>query len=276
MTNDETIAGNYSLDDCDTAIGRYLETRLEGAGQGCSSVVRTTLNERPDQWYGRLVVHSYKSMPETSTTKTILPAAAAIELLRGYHRCRVELLKRTTADSTRSSGQDLTSSLLAGDYLYTSAYSTLSVMQNAPLDACFRSFTTVSNTIIGAFDDWASRSTWTAPVYCTFVDETAGILGEGAAVVGATLTGADTDDRARIASIGRGLATGRQLQRVLDSDVDTVYTVPSGVAERRLRRYANRCLEDATEAVREISPMMDGEVLEELIERSSIEDVTDG
>lgn len=170
----------------------------------------------------------------------------------------------------------MTSSLLAGDYLYTSAYSTVSEMQNAPLDACFRTFTTVSKTITEAFDDWASRSTWTVPVYCTFVDETAGVFGEGAAAVGATLAGADTDDRARIASIGRGLATGRQLQRVLDPNVDTVYSVPPGVAQRRLRRYANRRLEDATEAIREISPTMDREVLGEFIERNSIADITDG
>lgn len=107
MTNDETMTGNYSLDDRDTAIGRYLETRLEGAEQGCSSVVRTTLNERPDRWYGRLVVHSYESVPEAPTTKTILPAAAAIELLRGYHRCRLDLLRRTAADTARSSGRDV-------------------------------------------------------------------------------------------------------------------------------------------------------------------------
>lgn len=269
------MADDYSFDDRDAAIDRYLETTLEDLTIDVdheqvvgASAVKTI--ESVDQWYGQLLACSYESIVETPTPEAYLPATASIELLHRYYRLRLALLVRIADETAHVSNQDVTSSLLVGDYLYTAAYSTLSELQTTSLGVCFRALATTLQTIIETFTDYAGQSTWTASEYSSFIEGTVGVLGEGAAAIGATLAGADADDRARIASVGRRLATGRQLRRVLDPDVDTVFPVPSGVPERRLRDRTHQHLEGAVRTIRELAPLVDETVFEAFIERNSI------
>lgn len=268
------MTDDYSIDDRDTAIDRYLETTLKDLTIDVdheqvvgASAVKTV--EAVDRWYGQLLACSYESIVETPTPEAYLPATA-IELLHRYYHLRLTLLIRIADETAHVSNQDVTSSLLVSDHLYTAAYSTLSELHTTSLGVCFRSLATTLQTIIETFTDYAGQSTWTASEYGSFIEGTVGSLGEGAAAIGATLAGADADDRARIASVGRRLATGRQLQRVLDPDVDTVFPVPSGVPERRLRDRAHHHREGAARTIRELAPLVDETVFEAFIERNSI------
>lgn len=233
-----------------SAIDRRLEAVVESADAAGLPAVATVLAECDDRWYGRLLLRSYESTAG-SPPEAALSAAAAVELLRGYCRLRSRLLDRGDADDARAGPPAPTASLLAGDFLFTAAYSELDGADHVRGRAPFETLVDVSQTVVEAL---AARSVGpTSPESeLAPIDGTAGALGEGAAVVGARLAGVDGRWRDHFATLGHGLAVGRAVQRALDPDADGFHLVPDP-DERRLRRYADRRLAAADDALDELS-----------------------
>lgn len=245
-----------SLADRRAEIDRHLETVLKSADRDCLELARATMEEWDDRWYGQLLALSYDSMADTSNTETVHLAATAIELLRGYCRLRSELLVQLNDEIAHSLTRDPTSALLASDYQHTSAYSTLGDVDHAHLRDCFEIFTNVSETIIEAFSTNYTQSSPTIG-HCSFIDDTAGILGEGAALIGATLADVDRSRREHFAILGRGFSMGRQIQLSLNSGYRIVHIVPPLPDEQQLRQYAEQHLEMSNQALQDLSSYAD-------------------
>ncbi|WP_225336453.1 polyprenyl synthetase [Halomicrobium urmianum] len=239
-----------SVDSFRSAVDRRLEAAVESADRTGLSAARAVLTECDDRWYGRLLLRSYESVAGSASAGAVQSAAAAIELFRGYCRLRSELLDRAESGAARSPSRDPTRSLLAGDYLYSAAYSELNAVDHARSGACFETLSTASSRVVEAF-----ASHYVEPASNsgrTLVDDTAGALGEGAAVVGATLAGVDGRWRDHFATLGHGLAVGRAVQRALEPGAEGFHLV-SDPDERRLRQYADRRLAAADDALDELS-----------------------
>jgi len=191
-----------------TKIDRYLDTALERADERPLAAV-STMEACPDRWYGQLMVLSYNAIADEPRTDAILPASAAIELLRGYCRLRSELFVQLADDFAHSLTRDPAAVLLAGDYLNSAAYTVFAETDYNQLEDAFHVFTDVSESLVEAFDTEYIRS---VDDY-SFLDETAGSLGEGAAIIGATLAGVNTFQRADFATLGRGFSTAFHIRR---------------------------------------------------------------
>ncbi|QCS44871.1 polyprenyl synthetase [Natrinema versiforme] len=237
-------------------IDRRLEEALEQAGRDRLGPVRATMTDRDDRRYGQLVAQVHDSIAATPARETVLPAATAIELFRGYVRLRAQLLCRL-GDEDASVQWDVTSALLASDYLYTTAYSTLGTLDDDRIGSCFETLASVSASVIEALGTAESQSTVPATDYCSLIDETAGSLGRGSALVGATLADIDEQYRERVATVGRGFGTVSRIQFVLASDAGALRTGSSSSTVRRLRRHATRRLTEVDRALDELSPVAD-------------------
>lgn len=249
---------------------RGLETRLESAarslGGSGTALSRDAVERSDDRWYGELVARSYLTVNETSShdVERVVPAAAAIELLRGYCRLRCDLCNRAAAETAHSSTRDTTAALLAGDHLYSSAYSSLDAVEHNRLNDCYEVMTDVSGTIVEAFGAAYDRSPSSAD-NATFVDETAGALGRGATVLGATLADGGPDSRDRVAVLGRGYSTARGIRRLLDADASLAPASPPDLREDRLRRHAAQRRDEADRALASLSGDVDAEPLRSLV-----------
>lgn len=246
-----------TLDDRRSEIDRRLETALASADGDSLALARATVAECDDRQYGLLSTLAYESMATSPDREAVLPAAAAVELLRGYCRLRSQLLIQVSETMAHSLNRDPTTALLAGDYLYTSAYSTLRATEDGHLGDCFEILTDVSEALIEAFDANYANSAPSTTDHCSFVDETAGALGEGAALVGATLAGIDDARREHLAALGRGFGVGRRIRLALDADGDAAPVVPPKPDEERLRRYARRHLDEADRALEKLASSAD-------------------
>jgi len=242
------------MDECSSRIDGRLEPVLTTADDHGLPVVRETVEEPGDRWYGRLLVASYETAATERETDSVQAAAAAVELFRGYCRLQSRLLVQLIDRWPHSITHDPTSVLLGSDYLYTAAYSMLG---NVTQSALGDSFEVLVNTATGIMESFAgiyaetARSEWDQR---EFFDETAGAVGEGAAVLGATLAGGDDTRRDRIAAVGRGLSTARQIHRVLDAGPVAAMVIPPEFDERRLREHAERRGTDAMRALDALSP----------------------
>lgn len=250
MTGDPTLA------DCRAAIDRRLERVLEPASEAGLEPAHAAVAAADDRWYGRLLVRSYEAST-AADTDPVVPAAAAVELLRGYCRLRSELLERITDDGARSTAREPTAPLLAGDYLFSAAYSTLGDVDHGSLESCYETMTAVSGTVVESFATAAARPGFDPGEYPSLVDGTAGALGEGAAVIGATLGGVEETRRSQFATLGRGLASARAVHRTLGSDPDALTLAPTKLDERPLKRHAERRLDAADRALRDLSGAVD-------------------
>lgn len=237
-------------------IDRRLEEALEQAGRNRLGPVRSTITERDDRRYGQLVTQVHDSIAATPDRETVLPAATAIELFRGYARLRAQLLCRLD-DEDAPVQWDVTSALLASDYLYTTAYSTLGTLEDDRLGSCFETLASASASIIEALGTAESQSTMTATDYCSLIDETAGELGGGAARIGATLADIDEPYREHVATVGRGFGTVSRIRFVLAEDTGALRTGSSSATVRQLRRHATRRLTEVDRALDELSPVAD-------------------
>lgn len=249
------------------AIERRVDSVLEPANQDGLTVARTIMDTFEDRWYGQLLIHSYESIAETPDTEMVRSAATAIELFRGYCRLRSKLLIQAADEPSRSVARNVTPALLAGDYLYSSAYSTLGEVTSPRLAECFDTLTRLSETIVEAYSFNFARSTPSTVSHTSFVDETAGLLGRGAATVGATLAEVDRSRHGRFATLGRGFSTDRQIRHLLDGDAVPGQTVPfpSAPDEDELRRHAERRRDEAVRALDSLSSFADTSPLRTLV-----------
>ncbi|RDI72499.1 hypothetical protein [Halopelagius longus] len=249
------------MDDSPTVRRSEIDARLEAvlsaADEQGLPAVRETMEGPTDRWYGRLVAWSYDSLVGDPDPETAYPAAAATELLYGYCRLRSELLVQLTDAKAHSLTRDETATLLAGDYLRTSAHSLLRSVAHPDIADCADAFADVLDSVTDAFVAAYGRPAPSDPDLPPFFEKTVGSVGAGAAAVGATLAGADDARRDAFARVGRGFSTARRIERVLDSDPGTFEVVPPAVDEAELREYANRRRNEAREALEELSAPAD-------------------
>jgi len=250
------MAHKLSLTDRRTEIDTRLERALDGTESGRLAPASTAVLERDTRWYGQLVALSHNSLATTADRAVAVPAATAIELLRGYLRLREELIHQLDNEATDSLQREVTPALLASDYLYTSAYSTLGTLTADRIAECVEELTTVSESIIEALGSDCLQSPPSPSEYCSAIDNTAGALGRGAAVIGATLAGIDSPDGDHFATLGRGFGTVWKIQDILASDGLSVRTGTT-LTERRLRQHANRRLRETDRALRQLSSAVD-------------------
>ncbi|ELY63268.1 hypothetical protein [Natrinema versiforme] len=250
MTRNETLA------DRRLEIDRRLEEALEPVEHNRFGPARTSITERDDRRYGQLVAQVHDSIAATPNRETVLSAATAIELFRGYARLRAQLLCRL-GDEDASVQWDVTSALLASDYLYTTAYSTLGSLEDDRIGSCFETLASASASIIDALGTAKSESTGPATDYCSLIDETAGSLGRGSARIGATLADIDEQYSEHVATVGHGFGTVSRIQFVLASDAGALQPGSSSPTVRRLRRHATRRLTEVERALDELSPVAD-------------------
>ena len=238
-------------------IERYFEQVLSNAIKVNLPLVQDVLDDCPDRWYGQLVVTVYDSLSERQDREDVLPAAAAIELLRGYIRLRSRLLVTLADKHAHSLTLDPTAALLAGDYLYTAAFSSLRSRPDSSSSDCFEILTTILETVTGAFARTYTAAGSTDHDQAKFLDDTAGSLGEGAAALGATLAGVDEPVRRDCERLGRGLSTARQVNHVLDMDPAEAMVVPPTFDESQFRMYAKQQRNDAARALDILSETID-------------------
>lgn len=258
------MTDDHPLDDAHSDVERRIDAALRPGDGGGASLARSVATAYDDRWYGQLVLRSNQSVRDGLDVETIVPAATAVELLRGYCRVRNEQLLRRADDTTRPS-REPSAALLAGDLLYSTAYSELAAVDAAPIDACFETLTTVTGTIVAALSRRVQAGTATA-ADPSVIDGTAGALGRGAAVIGATLAGVDDSDCDRFATLGRGLGVGRRVSRTLDPDDERFHSQSTGPDAGRLRRHAEQRLDDATAAVEALSSVADVATLRSLVD----------
>ena len=220
-------------------IDSRIETALTAADEDGLAVARETVEAFDDRWYGQLVLGAYDATVERRDTAVILPAAAAVELLRGYCRLRGELLVQLTERGAHSITRDPTTALLGADYLYTAAYSTLGSIDHPDLDSGFATLTSVLESITGAFATVEGTPT-DGSDQIHGIEQTAGGLGEGAAVLGTTLAGVAEADEERFRALGRGASTARRIDRALASERDRSI-LPPALDEETLEAHANTC-----------------------------------
>ncbi|MFC6723230.1 polyprenyl synthetase [Halobium palmae] len=246
-------------------IDAELERIANQAAEAGLAPVRQTLEAFDERWYGQLVVRVYESLANQPTTDTIVPGATAIELLRGYCRLRSELLVQLNDERPHSLSHDQSTALLAGDYLHSSAYSSLGSLDPLPAAACSDALTDTLMATAEAFVvGYRHRSSTMEPT--RFFDDTTGNIGECAALLGGTIAGVDENQREHAVRIGRGISTSRQIGRILDADPSLFKVVPRFIDESKLREHADDCREDARVALRALSSTGDVTPLRRLVE----------
>ncbi|SDD63875.1 hypothetical protein SAMN05192552_103614 [Natrinema hispanicum] len=238
-------------------IDRQLESVLSDTEEAGLPLVREVLQEPRDRWYGQLVGHAYASLTDTQDPEIVLPAATGVELLRGYVRLRNRLFVTLSGKGIHSLTLEPAPALLAGDYLYTAAFTSLRSIPDVPSSDCFEVLTTVLGTITEAFTRVYTSAESASYDPATFLDETAGSLGKGAAVLGATLAGVDDLHRRHFARFGSGLSTVRQVDRVLEVNPKEAMVVLPMVDESQLRIHAQRRQDDADRALDALSKTTD-------------------
>lgn len=238
-------------------IDRQLESVLSDTEEAGLPLVREVLQEPRDRWYGQLVGHAYVSLTDTRDPETVLPAATGVELLRGYVRLRNRLFVTLSGKGTHSLTLEPAPALLAGDYLYTAAFTSLRSIPDVPSSDCFEVLTTVLETITDAFSRVYTSAESAGYDPATFLDETTGSLGKGAAVLGATLASVDDLHRRHFARFGRGLSTVRQVDRVLEVNPKEAMVDLPTVDESQLRIHAQRRQDDADRALDALSKATD-------------------
>ncbi|GAB7010732.1 HalOD1 output domain-containing protein [Halorubrum trueperi] len=240
-----------------TEIERHIDQVLGDVDKFGLPLVRDVLQEPRDRWYGQLMISVYDSLSDNQNSETVLPAAAAIELLRGSVRLRSRMLVTLTDNHTQTLTQEPTTALLAGDYLYTAAFSSLHSVPDSRVGDCFKLLTTVLRTITEtfAYTYTSDRSTDDGPT--TFLDETAGSLGEGAAALGSILAGTDERNRRHVVQFGHGLSIERQINHILDADPNEAMVIPPTFDEAQFRMHAERRRDDANQALDALSKSAD-------------------
>ncbi|WP_018259086.1 hypothetical protein [Halomicrobium katesii] len=240
-------------------IERRLAALVDARDDHLPSRVSPVLDDR---WYGELLVRSYASIADEPTAETALSGAVAVELLREYCHRRGDLLGHISDDDLGAG--DRTASLLAGDFLYSVAYSELLAVDADRCRDCVETMLDASQRIVETVADDA-----TAQSARSVIEGTAGALGGGAAAVGAAIGGLDDRSRDRLEAFGRTLAAGRAARwtLALDADCGLAYHVDC----HGLARYAEEQLALADRQCRALAPLAETARL-----RPSFEAIEDG
>ncbi|MFB6150417.1 MAG: polyprenyl synthetase family protein [Haloarculaceae archaeon] len=262
MTRDSALLGRRD------EIDRYVERVLSDATGEYLHPVRASVRDRGDRRYGELLALVHDSAAGPSADDSVVPAAAAVELLREYCWLRARLLAEVD-DGPVALPWDRTTALLSADYLYAAAYAALGRVDDAAVEPCFETATDVSTSVIEGLDavDWADQSSPSSGEYCSLIDETAGALGRGAARIGATLAGVDGAAREQYATLGRGLGSVHAVRLVLDAREERSQPLFPASDDRRLRRYARRRLAEAERAVRSLPATADADRVRSFVDR---------
>lgn len=252
--------------DAASAIDRRLDSVVASAADAGIPLARSAVETAPDSWYGRLLVACADAGPASVDADASAPAAAAIELFRGYCRLRSELLGAVAAGEDRqSAGEDPTAPLLAGDALFSLAYSTLADVEHPATHVCFATLARTSRTIVESFAATDGRRYVSLADHRDLLDGTAGALGRGAAVVGAILGGVEGDRREVFATLGRGLGVARAGRRTPDG-AGNLFHPSLDASDDALQRHVTRRLAEADRARREVAGSMDARPLRPLFD----------
>jgi len=227
-----------------------IDAVIDGADGDAVAVAREAVRQPDDRWYGRLVAVTHGAMGGETDPAAVVHAGTAIELLRGYCRLRSDLLAGGGETRSDSPSRDQMASLLAGDYLYTSAFSALGSVDHVALADCFRALTSALEAITEAFSAAYAQapagSDWSLP------ERSAGSLGACAAAIGATLSGVEGGRRDEAAAFGRALAAARAIEALLDSDAGCPPAVRSDFEGPRLRERAQMRRAEVEAALQEL------------------------
>ncbi|OLZ42705.1 polyprenyl synthetase [Natrinema saccharevitans] len=255
-----------SLTERRDAIDDRLEAALETARGDFLLPARTTVVDRNDRWYGQLVALVANSAADAPDSPSILRAATAMELFRGYSLLRERLLVRLDTPGTEAVAWESNAALLAADYLQTAAYSTLGSLTDGR--TCIERLATVSERLVETLADADFASQPTPAAYRSFVDGTAGALGAGAAGIGATLASVDEQQRGRFETVGRGGSIERRIRSDFATDTGPSRSGHRVRDDRQLRRYARAQRAAATRALRTLSSTADVDPLREFLGRT--------
>ncbi|WP_459193240.1 polyprenyl synthetase family protein [Halosimplex sp. J119] len=262
---------DWTTTDSEAAIDRQLDAAVESAGGARLPLARAVVDESEDRWFGQVLARTYRAVADDADHELVGRAGAAVELLRAYCRLRNELLVQIDGSVPHSLDRDRTVALLAGDFLYAAAYSTLGEIDRPTLDACYRTLAETSSDLVRTFHTIRDRAGASADDHVSLVDGTAGRLGESAAVVGVTLAGADESHRDHFASLGRGLSTARQIRLAIEDEGSPDGIVPPAVDEERLRYHATRQFAMATDARNRLRSVAETERLRPLFEAAEFD-----
>jgi len=238
-------------------IERRIKGELSDTDTAGLPLVRNILQESRDRWYGQLTVSVYDSLSEHNDYEDILPAAAAIELLRESVRLRSQLLVTLTDKHPHSLTLEPEAALLTSDYLYTAAFSSLRSVPDSRSGECFEILTVALETITETFARAYTPATSVEYDKAVFLDETAGSLGEGAAILGGTLAGLDESNHRHFERLGRELSVVRQIRLILDADPSEATIVPPTIDHGHLRALAERRQDHANRTLDTLSETVD-------------------
>ncbi|MUV89690.1 polyprenyl synthetase [Halapricum sp. CBA1109] len=211
-----------------------------------------------------LAVSAYTAFSADDGVDPALPAAAAVELLRGYALARNRLLARASDDDVPPA--ETTTTLLAGDLLYTAAFTALGRGSGVSRAGGFEVLSEVVSTVTTTFA--AAYAEESCPP-AEFVDGTAGAVGAGAARLGATLAEGTPTRREIASTVGEGLATAREIHRRLGPGTAATVALPTDGEVERLRDHAERRREQAIRALDELDHSADDSPLRVLARRSA-------
>ena len=240
-----------------SAIERRITVALGDVDDVGLPLVRNVLDEPRERWYGQLMVRVYDSLSEHEAPEEILPAAAAVELLRESIRLRSQSLVTLTDRHPHSLTLEPAAALLAGDRLYTAAFSALRSVPDAHSGDSFEILTAVLETVTGAFARAYTPANAAEYDRAAFLDETAGSLGEGAAILGETLAGLDEPNHREFERLGRELSVLRQISLILDTDPSEATVVPPTIDKGDLRALAERRQDHVTRVLDTLSETVD-------------------
>lgn len=242
-----------SLPDWEAEIDRRLEDTLASDSDARIPIARDAVTDCEDRWFGQLVVRSYADAADSVDPESILPAATTIELLRGYCRLRNELLAQVADDVAHSLTRDPTAALLAGDFLFSAAFTELRELEVVPTETCYEVLTDVSRSLVEAFASQYDEPMSPADRYCALIDDSIGALGSGAAVIGASAADIDPTQHDHFAAVGRSLSVSRQIRETIGRDVQSAHVDVPELDEKRLRAHARQQLSEAEQALQMLS-----------------------
>jgi hypothetical protein len=246
------------------AIDAQLDRVLGDADGAGAALARELVEEPDDRWYGALAVSTYRACSGDDDVDPALPAAAAVELLRGYTLARSRLLAR--ADNEDVPPAETTAVLLAGDFLYTAAFTALGRGTGVARADGFEVLADVVSTVTTTF---AAAYTEESCPPAEFVDGTAGAVGAGAARLGATLADGPPPQQETVPTVGSGLATAREIHRRLGPGTAGTVALPTDTEDERLRDHAERRRKRAVRALDELGHSADDSPLRVLARRSA-------
>ena len=240
-----------------TRFDEQLETVLSDAEDANLPLVHETLKQLADRWYGRLTVHVYDALSDSEDIDSVLPAAAAIELFRGYTHLRGHLLLTPPEQHAHLKTFGPMEALLTGDYLHSAAFSVLGSVTNDRSGECYEILTTVSNATSKGFSQTLRTTDPAGWTYETLLDDTAGRLGETSAVLGATIAGGNEVNRHQFERLGGNLSALRERHRIPASKPTTALIVPPTLDEARFQSRAKQRRSDITELLSVLSESVD-------------------